>query len=68
MFPPSSREVEHASDVVVQVFLCMMTSSGMASFPGTLPLVSESISLPRSSSVGSVSSSVITGRLSMVYR
>ena len=43
-----------------------MTSGGMASFPGALPLVSESIDLLRSSSVGSVSSSVITGKLSMV--
>ena len=36
-----------------------MTSGGMASFPGALPLASESIALLRSSSVGSVSSSVI---------
>ena len=43
-----------------------MTSGGMASFPGALPLVSESIALLRSFSVGSVSSYVITGRLSMV--
>ena len=35
-------------------------------FSGVLPLVSESIALLRSSSVGSVSSSVITGKLSMV--
>ena len=44
-----------------------MTSGGMASFPGALPLVSEStIALLRSSCVGSVPSSVTTGRLSMV--
>ena len=44
-----------------------MTYCGMTYFPGALPLVSESIALLRSSSVGSVSSSVITGRVSMVY-
>ena len=44
-----------------------MTSGGMASFPGAyLPLVGESIALPRYSCVGSVSSFVIPGRLSMV--
>ena len=43
-----------------------MTSGGMASFPGTLPLVSESMALLRPSSVVSVSSYVIIGRLSMV--
>ena len=43
-----------------------MTSGGMASFPGALPFLSESIALLRPSSVGSVSSSVITGRVSMV--
>ena len=35
-------------------------------FAGVLPLVSESIALLRPSSVGSVSSSVITGKLPMV--
>ena len=34
-----------------------MTSGGRASFPGALPLVSESIALLRSSCVGSMSSS-----------
>ena len=43
-----------------------MTYCGMTSFPGALPLVSESIALLKSYSVGSVYSSVITGRLSMV--
>ena len=43
-----------------------MTLGGMASFQGALPLVSESIALLRSSCVGSVSISVITGRHSMV--
>ena len=38
----------------------------MTSFPEALPYLSESIALLRSSSVGSVSSSVITGRVSMV--
>ena len=43
-----------------------MTSDGMASFPGALPFLSESIALLRSSFVGSVSISVVTGRVSMV--
>ena len=45
-----------------------LISGGMASFPGALPLVSqsESIALLRSSCVGSVSRYVTTGKLSMV--
>ena len=43
-----------------------MTSGGTASFPGALPLLSESIALLRSPSVVSVSSSVTTGKLLMV--
>ena len=56
---------EDAGDVIG--FPCLVTSCGMASFPGALPLVSESIALLTSFSVGSVYSFVIPGRLSMVY-
>ena len=43
-----------------------MTPGGMASFPGAFPLASESMALLSSSTVGSLSSSSVTGKLVMV--
>ena len=55
-FPPTARHEEGG------LFACSDDLRGMPSFPGALPLDSESMALPSSSVVGGSSSSSMTGR------